>query len=275
MDYIDIYRKIADKNNREKLITVFKDTGEWDKLKIVHLEIIEDGKLPYILVNVDYNEDFIGYFSSAMIGIFMEKAFAAEIDTNYDKEYFYLPVIAKPCQVPEIAKKYFSEEIAVQHELMHLSDILEWISKEPEYIENAIRYSYESATAENIDKSIDFEVRKIFALEPQAIGNDFSRGEDIIIVPFLFDIFLKYKCRTKTEYIQMKMSDYITDLREMYLKNFSDRKDSVEDFFRKSVEKYGKKIFGRFPYDELKNVNKEKTKKMLKGSMEKSVSGIH
>ena len=275
MDYIDIYRKIADKNNREKLITVFKDTGNWEKLKAVHLEIIEDAKLPYILVNIDYNEDFIGYFSSAMIGIFMEKAFVADIDRNYDREYFYLPVIAKPCQVPEMAKKYFSEENAVQHELMHLSDILEWIRKEPEYIENAIRYTHESATAENMDKSIDFEVRKIFALEPPAIGNDFDKGEDIIIQPFIFDIFLKYKCRTKTEYIQMKVSDYITDLREMYLKNFSDRKNAVEDFFRKSVEKYGKKIFGKFPYEELKKVNKEKINKLLKGSVEKSVSGIH
>ncbi len=264
MDYLSIYRKLVEKSNEEKVIAILKETGNWETLKALHLEIIENKTLSYIFITADYQHDVGGCYAAAMIGVYLEKRFITEIDEEYNHDYFYLPVIIKPDKLPEIAKKYYSEEIAVKHELIHVADMLQWINDDPEYIEKAIEYCYESATEENIEKSIDFEVKKIFRLEPQAMGNDFDSGEDMIIEPFLFGVYMKYTCKSRAEYIKIKVADYIINLQTMYEKNFSDKKKSVEQFFQKSVMKYGKKIFGNAPYNKLKKVKRDKVEKLLK-----------
>ncbi len=268
MDYLSLYRKVVEKQNEDTLLHLLKETGHWEKLQAIDFEIIDDTTLPYILITVDYQEDVVGYFASAMIGISLEKSYILDIQSNYNKEYFYLPLIAKPQTYPEIAKKYYSEEHAIQHELMHISDILQWIENDPTYIENVLHYSYETATEDTLDKSIDFEVQKIFTLEPQAMGHDFDNGEDMIIEPFLFGLYMRYKCPTKTEYIEIKIADYMSNLKEMYVKNFSQKKEAIEHFFEESVGKYGKNVFGHDPYHTLQHVHKDKVDKMLTYSVE-------
>jgi len=273
MNYKSIYRKFVEKSNEEKVIDILKETGNWETLNALHLEIIENKTLSYIFITADYKHDVGGCIAAAMIGVYVEKQFITEIDETYFHDYFYLPVIMKPAKLPEIAKQYYSEENAVKHELIHIADILQWIEDDPEYIEKAIEYCYESATEENIEKSIDFEVKKIFRLEPQAMKSDFDSGENMIIEPFLFGIYMKYTCKSRTEYIKIKIADYIINLKDMYEKNFSDKKEAVEHFFEKSVVRYGKKIFGNTPYGNLKKVKKDKVEKLLKSNM-KSIPSL-
>ena len=264
MSYIDIYREIVQKRKKDTLIRVLKETGHWEKLKALDLEIIDDATLPYVLIGIDYAEDFIGYFSSAMIGMNLDRDCILELCDQYCYECFYLPVIVKPRKLPEIAKKYFSEENSIEHELMHVSDILRWIDEDPPaYIESFLNYGRESVTEDALDKGIDFEVRKIFLLEPQAIGHDFDNGEDMIIEPFFFGIFLEYRCSTKQEFIEMKTADYIVELKHMFEEKFPRKKDEIESFFEESVEKYGKEVFGTDPYRTLLKIRKEKTGKLL------------
>ena len=263
-NYTAIYREIVQKRNEDTLIRVLKETGHWEKLKALDLKIIDDATLPYVLIGIDYAKDFIGYFSSAMIGINLDRDSVLELCDQYRYECFYLPVIVKPRKLPEIAKKYFSEENSIEHELMHVSDILRWISEDPPaYIEAFLNYGRESATEDTLDKSIDFEVRKIFVLEPQAIGHDFDNGEDMIIEPFLFAIVLEYRCSTKKEFIEMHLADYITELKHMYEEKFPRKKDEIERFFEESVGRYGKEEFGPDPYRSLQKTRKEKTGKLL------------
>ncbi|ETR70182.1 MAG: hypothetical protein OMM_08993, partial [Candidatus Magnetoglobus multicellularis str. Araruama] len=115
----------------------------------------------------------------------------------YENAYFYLPIIAKPNRIPEIAKKYYSEENAIKHELIHINDMLKWIEEDSAYIENSILYNQNAVTEDTVEKSIAFEIEKIFKLEPRAIEHDYENGENLIIQPFIDDQYLTYKCKTK------------------------------------------------------------------------------
>jgi len=268
MDYLNSYRKIVTKQNEETLLQILKDTGHWAKLRAINFTIIDDTILPYILTTVDYQESDSGYFAGVMIGISLEQSCIRTLDTTYSYKYFYLPLVAKPCAYPEIAKAYYSEEQAIRHELRHIADMLHWINDEPEYLDNVLRYSYEAATEETLQHSIDFEVKKIFRLEPQALQDDHESGEDMLIEPFIFGRYMKYRCTTQQEYLEIKLSDYVSDLKEMYVKNYPQKKGDIEHFFEKSVGQYGEHIFGESPYAALRHVRKDKIQKMLAYSIE-------
>ncbi len=264
MNYIGAYREIVRKRNEDTLIRVFKETGHWEKLKALDLEINDEAILPYVFSNVDYGEDFTGYFSSAMIGITLERDCILEMCGHYCYEYFYLPVIVKPRYISKLVKKYFSEEVSIGHELMHVSDILRWVGEDPPaYIEDVLNFGVESVSEDTLEKSVDFEIRKIFKLEPQAIGHDFDNGEDMIIEPFLFEIFLKYQCPTKKEFIKMKIANYVNELKRMYEKRFRGKENEIERFFEESVGKYGKNVFGPAPYQLFLKTREERKAKML------------
>ena len=194
----------------------------------------------------------------------MERDCILEMRGHYCYDSFYLPVIVKPRHISELAKKYFSEEVSIGHELMHVSDILRWAGEDPPaYIENVLNFGVESVSEDTLEKSVDFEIRKIFKLEPQAIGHDFDNGEDMIVEPFLFEIFLNYQCPKKKEFIRMKIADYVNELKRMYEKKFRRKEDEIERFFEESVGKYGKNVFGPSPYQSLLKKREERKVKMM------------
>ena len=268
MDYLNSYRKIVTKQHEETLLHILKDTGHWAKLRAINFTVIDDTPLPYILTTVDYQDSDMGYFAGVMIGITLEQSCIMALDTTYSYKNFYLPLIAKPCTYPDIAKAYYSEEQAIRHELMHVADMLCWINDEPEYLDNVLLYSYEAATEETLQDSIDFEVKKIFTLEPQALQDDYESGEDMLIEPFIFGRYMKYRCTTQQEYLEIKLSDYVSDLKDMYMKSYPQKRGDIEHFFDKSVGQHGGHIFGNSPYETLQHVRKDKIQKMLTYSIE-------
>jgi hypothetical protein len=274
MTYKDIYLKLIHKTNKENLIRLFKETDNWERLNAINLEIIDDHELPYILVTIDHQNDLReGYFASVMIGLYIEKEFIIEIDSSFNNTYFYLPIIAKPNKMPEIAKKYYSEENAIKHELIHINDILKWIEEDPTYIENAIQYNQNVVTKDTLEKSITFEIEKIFKLEPRAMELDYENGEDLIIQPFIGDNYLTYKCKAKEEYVKLKIAEYLLPLKKAYIDKFPEKKDTIDFIFLENLDQYGKKIFGNNPYSELEKVNSDLASKLISSNLD-SLSSI-
>ncbi|KPA14036.1 SEC-C motif domain protein [Candidatus Magnetomorum sp. HK-1] len=268
MTYKEIYLQLIHKTNKEDLIRLFKETDNWERLNAINLKIIGDQELPYVLVTIDHQNDLRnGYFASVMIGLYIEKEFIIEIDSRFNNTYFYLPIIAKPNKIPEIAKQYYSEENAIKHELIHINDILKWIEEDPTYIENSIQYNQNAVTKDTVEKSIAFEIEKIFKLEPGAMELDYDNGENLIIQPFIGNKYLTYQCKTKKEYVKMKISEYLHPLKMAYIDKFPEKKDTIYSSYLKSLDQYGKKIFGNEPYKELERVITDLASKLIASNL--------
>jgi len=70
-------------------------------------------------------------------------------------------------------KTYVAKKKILDHELEHLSYLLDYIDANPSYITRALEWSLSASTPENIDRSIRFEIEKIFRKEVEAQGRTF------------------------------------------------------------------------------------------------------
>jgi hypothetical protein len=255
--YKDFYKKIVKTSNREKIIAILKENHAWEYFKIKQIEIIQAVPYAYILIELDITGDFAAQF----LGMFVE---IKKYFPGYNEDNFYLPSIAYPHDYYDNMKPYINKELSLAHELLHLQDIIDMIENDSSYLEKIYKYGFENIKeGGELPESIDFEIWKNFRIEPRALENDFKNGEKLILAPFLFGMVMKYKCKTKEEYIQLKMSDYIFDLQEMYCEKFKDEKDKIGDYFKDSINKHGHKIYGDKPYEKLSELKAGLTDKML------------
>ncbi len=76
-------------------------------------------------------------------------------------------------------------------------------------------------------------------------------------------MILEYECKTKQEYIEMQISDYILKLSDAYKEKFPDEDELIESHIESSVAIYGKNVFGEAPLQRLEKVRKMYSPKML------------
>ena len=257
ISYKDFYNKIVKKNNGEKITAILKENHAWEYFKIKQIEIIQAVPYAYILIELDITGDFAAQF----LGMFVE---IKKYFPGYNEDNFYLPAIAYPQEYYANMKPFINKELSLAHELLHLTDIIDMIENDSSYLEKIYKYGFENIKdAGELPESIDFEIWKNFQIEPRALENDFKNGEKLILAPFLFGMVMKYKCKTQEEYIQLKMSDYIFDLQDMYCERFKEEQDKIRGYFKDSINKHGHKIYGDKPYEKLSELKAGLTDKML------------
>lgn len=267
-DYIEIYKGFL--SNEQLMKTFISDEKISEDLEVLNIEIVNEEGFPYIIIESDTDEKF----AAAMVGI--------TLDTNkykindFKKDLFYLPVILTPVKMKDKLKDYgvdFKQSLV--HEKLHVKRIINWITDEPSYIDNFLSFGFDFMIKDNnleekkLEKSIDFEIRKIFYLEPEALTSDFESGEDTISVPSFLGGMLEYKCETVEEFLLWQLTNYITSLQDAYEK-FSDKKDKIKEYFNKYVNKYGT-ILGENPYDMINKQKSEFVNKMLSYSVKKKM----
>lgn len=257
MSYRDFYMKIVKKENEDKIITLLKENDCWERFQIKQLQVIEADPYAYILIDLD----ILGEFAAQYLGIFLDirKHFPW-----YEQENFYLVAIACPADYHQSIKKYVNKDVSIAHELLHIRDIIMIIENDPGYLEKVFRYGFENIhDPADLEESIEFETGKTFKIEPQALENDFKNGENLIFAPFIFGMIMKYKCETKDEYIRLSMSNYIMDLQEMYIEKFEETQDKIKEYFKNSVNKHGRQIFGDNAYEKILELKKGSADRML------------
>ncbi len=74
---------------------------------------------------------------------------------------------------------------------------------------------------------------------------------------------MEYECKTKQEYIEMQMSDYLGSLSGAYKNKFPNDKKLIEYHIESSVIKYGENVFGATPLEKWKQIQEAYPSKML------------
>lgn len=93
------------------------------------------------------------------------------------KGLFYLPIVITREITNEKLKSIITPDMNKDHELHHLQHIIEHIDRCPDYIEDSRKYNVGSCAYVDIEKSIEFEVNKLFFIELPAIIADYEKGE--------------------------------------------------------------------------------------------------
>ncbi|TMQ09083.1 MAG: hypothetical protein E6J90_38775 [Deltaproteobacteria bacterium] len=254
MRHREIYMALLSRSLRDRLLATLEAEGILTLLKARALSVVDATPLPYVRLEVNAGEDGL---VAHCTGIWFDVRPLVGLEGEED---YYLPVlgVSQDASGPTIA-----------HELLHLHDMLALIEQDPSYPERALKLSINSISdPSEIEGSIDFELFKIFAMEPQAYRLEYEMGETWIEV---FDAGrpIRYHCATAEELVAMRMADYVASLERRYAKKFPGHEATIRQAVRVSVSHHGRAVFGSPVYEQIQQVNAQSSLKLLVQMLQK------
>ena len=237
--YKNTYLSLVKKVNLDKIKHILNESGYYNEDIVEQIEYEEKDNFSYFSLTVDSSELLRQGAYALLDGVFVE---INSIVQQWNG-VFYLPIMIIREVINEKLKSFVSPETIKEHELHHLQHIIEHIDKCPNYIENSMRYNVGSCPYADIEKSIEFEVNKLFSFELPAITADFEKGERDYYL-YSDGLISMTTSHDKNEFIQYNLAQYIVELRLTYIDRFGEKETEITDFIAKEVNKQGKKIFG-------------------------------
>ena len=245
MTHKEIYYHLVKEENAHSLEELFKKEGILRQFNARKLEIHPGDDFPYILLLVKSKEIFAAMF----IGIFVD---IQALLPTYANEWYYLPLILFCPHYSRKIQKLIDRELSILHETAHIKDILDLIEKQPGYPETVHKYNMnnDDLSLADLEKSIDFEISKLFYLEPRALSMDFANGETDIYNDMLGKI-LSYPCESAEEYVQLKIINYKNKIKKIYGNKFPEEHHRIEELLIDAINKYGKAVYGTPAYPHM------------------------
>jgi hypothetical protein len=90
-----------------------------------------------------------------------------------------------------------------------LHDVLAWLEEDPEYVERALQFGLEHVKEEFLAQAMDFEIEKVFRLEPPALRNDYQAGETTIYEHAFLGLIKNYHCKSEEEFLEWQLRRYV------------------------------------------------------------------
>ena len=233
----EIYQKIVCERNLEQLKLILGKEIPAVGFEFISFELLKDTRdgFPYIYCLIDSNM----MYAAQMIGLLVD---IKEIIPDYGKDYYYLPIVAFCETLPEEVRQYVNKGISINHELLHVKDMLDLIDEDPGFPEKVWNYGkYSPIKNDDLPESIDHEIFKVFRMEPQAIRQDYEAGENYILLPLKNGEIYKYVCSEFQQCLLVKMVSEITRINKIYLDKFNiepSAKQIISDEFKRSIKKF-------------------------------------
>jgi hypothetical protein len=251
-----IYQQFVNQENLTKLRQILDENLGDMGYELCKFDVLMDDDLPYIFCTIKSEE----IFCAQMIGLIID---SDELEPKYTRPVYYLPAILMRNDFQEDTDGLLKKDRILQHELRHVHDILSYIEKYPDFPENYRKFGMSGdVSIEDLPKSMDMELSKLFFLEPAASKLDYNNGETYILIN-LDDTFNGklgcYHCRDINEYVGLQMKSNLYRIRMRYQMKYPNDKMAskfIEQELNKALNKYGKDVFGQNPVQGLKDLEK-------------------
>ena len=256
MNYLKDYFGIVDKSNLDQLKEIFQKV----ELKMdvpyginkVEIKTRETG-LPYIMLSVDYN------YLTAPGDVTGASMLLLDFDL-YEipgKEFHVLkklPVIAVPFNLPAKINRQLNLNVCLEHELIHLHDLVALYDEVPEYQTFRYQLDFESCgNAGELSHHTGMELAELFYLETPAHEYNYLHGQRRV-----FDYhnkrFFNYPVENLKEYVRYSMLKYIDSLEYAY-KERAKELEIKKNLFKAEFNKFGKAVYGQRAYEKYRELS--------------------
>ncbi len=240
------YYALVKRKNLGQIKTLLREQTEYEPEIIDNLQFKRENKLPYLFGQIE---------SSARIGF----GNYGVVDGNFVSlgalmpqwpGWFYLPLIFFR-RAPNPKMQAFVEARKIkEHELDHLVYLLNYIDANPSYIERAKACNVSGCAFENLEKSIQFEIEKVFRMEAPTLAKDYRNGENTLALArdgVLYEVLAP----TEERFVKYQVGQYLSGLLERYLKRFPEHKELIGELYRKEVEAQARTLFGEDPMEKI------------------------
>ena len=248
MKHREIYTALLSPSLRDRLLATLKEEGILTLLKAHALRVVDATPVPYVRLEITAGENGL---IAHCTGVWFD---VRPLVGPEGEEDYYLPVLgaSEGASAPTIS-----------HELLHLHDLLALIEQDPSYPERALKLGINSVSEPSeIGASVDFELFKIFAMEPQAYRLEYSLGETWIDASHAGQP-VRYHCATAEELVTMRLADYVATLERRYAEKFPGYEATIRKAVRRSTNHHGRVIFGAKAYERIQLVHAQSSWKIL------------
>jgi hypothetical protein len=244
----EIYMALVSPNLRDRLLATLEEEGILPILKAHALQFIDATPVPYVRLAIDAGENGL---IAQCAGVWFDVR--PLIGPDGEEDYYF----------PVLCVSQTASAATIAHELLHLHDLLALIEQEPSYPARALKLSLNCVEEPaDIEGSIDFELFKVFAMEPQAYRLEFEMGETWIDVPHAGQQ-VRYYCATAEELVTIHLADYVATLERRYVEKFPGHEATIQQATRLSANHHGREMFGAQAYEWIQRVNAVSSLKIL------------
>jgi hypothetical protein len=248
MKHRETYMALVSPSLRDRLLATLEEEGILTLLKAHALRLVDASPVPYVRLEITAGVDGL---VAHCTGVWFD---VRPLVGPEGEEDYYLPVLgaSEGASAPTIG-----------HELLHLHDLLALIEDDPSYPERALKLGFNSVSEpDQIGESIDFELFKIFAMEPQAYRLEYEMGETWIDMSYSGQP-VRYHCATAEELVTMRLADYVATLEHRYDKKFPGYEATIREAARRSANHHGREVFGAQAYERIQQVHTQSSWKVL------------
>ena len=248
----EIYMALLSPSLRDRLLATLVEEGILPLLKAHALRVVDATPLPYVRLEITAGE---GGMIAHCTGVWFD---VRPLVGPEGEEDYYLPVLGAA---------EGASPATLAHELLHLRDLLALMEQDPAYSERALKLGINGELEPSqIGESVDFELFKIFAMEPQAYRLEFQMGETWIDT-FCAGRPVRYHCATAEELITMRLADYVATLERRYVEKFPGHEATVRQAVRRSTNHHGREWFGAGAYERIQRENTQSSWKIVAASL--------
>lgn len=251
MGYAKDYDRLLTPDGYKKIRKMI-DNGEIiSDYKILEFKMAQHDDLKFFSAVIDTDDNEVT-FCAYLLVTYLEKDLL--FPHVKDKRRFPVMIIVTPSKMEKTAAGLNDKDITLKHELLHLKDLRDIFDKEPSFImkgcRNALVNAGISGKTEHakLAECIDYEVEKIFRIEPQAMKQDFELGNRKIIIPLDEFRYIEHQCQSSIEYVKYEIIFYLASVKSNVIEKVKDNNkltDSVNDFVNESICKHGTNVFGK------------------------------
>lgn len=240
MTHAEIHAILLHPAHRTRLLAEVEAQGVRRVLQADRVEVTEVAGLNHLHFHAPASDAF-----SAMTGgVFISLAPWADLGLEGEHYLLYTPQCegAGPSDLG--------------HEQVHLRDIVALLATDPSFVRRASSVGINAITeASQIEASIEFEVFKVFHLEPRAFRWEFANGRRHIDMPFLFGMWIRFQCGSEEDFVATHLASYVTNLERAFLKRFPEEGERIARCLRVSTDVHGAEVFGSAAYEAARSLD--------------------
>lgn len=264
MSYRDDYLTVVQPGSLETIEAVLQDRDGFETYGILECGIKHDKDgLPFVLLTSTFeglsrDGDMV---CAQLLLLYVEES--ERHFPNLKGDFLYLPVICVADSYPSAMSGKFSMETSLEHEIIHLRDILDLYDNDPSY--QAKRWEFGLAhadTREQLVTSFDLDMFELFHLEPKAYQHTYQCG-DKYIYEFAFGLEVRMSFATESEFLRVQIVRNIVAVIGSYRSKMAELNVDAPSLLKKAVGKYGQGVFGPNAYDSYQDVRQKYAGKFL------------
>jgi hypothetical protein len=240
MNFEQAYRTLITAENLPVIKKMLTRDNDYSKAIIAALEIRQHNGLNYLYAQcLDALHGRAAILDSTFI-------YCKDLVPEW-KGLFYISVLQAVDLKKYPFEKYLPYDTVIQHELLHLRQLIARFCKDEQQILRAAHYCFAVSDSKNLEESMRYEFEKIFLFETEAHAQDwelgvhhsFSMDENRDMKAIRYDV--------KNTYLKNTIAYYIVEMTGMFSGKFPKESDRIRVISERLIQELGVNLFGQKP----------------------------